>query len=242
MEDPASGRTNRMRAARALGHTPEPGEEAVAALRALSDARGSDGLAEAATLSLGAAGKTLRRADPERYAELRDDLVRRADAARAPGEAAAALFALGNTHDPDVAPALAARLADSAPGTRAAAAHALSKLGGAKESDLLGQRLAVEESALVRRTIATSLGALPSPSAATLALVNEAVTQEHNPETRSAMVKLLGEHLEAFPPARATLAALVTRDPSRSIREYATHVVWGRRAPALEARTYRPGR
>lgn len=228
IEDPAFGRVNRARAALSLGGATEIGDDSVAALRKLADGGRADGLANTALLSLGMAGDRLRRLGSEHYAEVQADLVRRVDVARDGSEAAAAILALGNTHDPALAEEAAAHLGDASPAVRSAAAHALAKLGGGADPDALARRLSVETHEAVRSTIAASLNALPPPSAATLALVNEAIRRESNPDARYEMARLLGENLETYREAQATLAALARTDPSRRVRTYAAHAAWGR--------------
>jgi HEAT repeat protein len=229
MKEPGFGRMNRTRAALSLGATPEIGFDSLWALRALADdaAARADGLADTAVLALGIAGDTLRQARSRQYDGLRGDLVRRADAARDGGQAATALLALGNTGDPALAEAAAEHLGDDSPLARSAAAHALARLGGGADPDALARRLSVEEHEAVRSTIAASLNALPPPSAATLALVNEAIRRESNPEARYEMARLLGENLATYPEALATLAALAKTDPSKRVRTYAAHAAWG---------------
>jgi len=230
IEEPAFGRMNRTRAALALGGAPQIGEESLAALRALAGGSRSDGPADTAVLALGLAGDTLRRSGAPGYAELREDLMRRARDARDGRDAATALLALGNTHDPAVAEAVAARLDDASSAARSAAAHALGKLGDSADPDVLARRLAIEEDGTVRSTIASSLNALPPPSAAALALVAETIARERESQARYELVRLLGENLATYPAGRETLTTLAKEDPSRRIREYATHVVW-RRTP-----------
>jgi hypothetical protein len=225
MRDRSFGNMNRSRAALALGGASEIGNDSLAALREL--AGGADGLADTAVLALGMAADTLRKGSSARYDALRSDLVRRADGARDGNDAAAALLALGNTHDPVVAAAVAGHLDDASPAARAAAAHALGKLGEV-DPELLANRLAVEGDGAVRYAIASSLNALPPPSAAALALVNGAIARERNAEARLELARLLGENLGTYPAARATLVALSKQDPSKQIRVYATHQVWGR--------------
>ena len=230
VEEPGFGRMNRTRAALSLGATPEITFDSLQALRALADdaAARADGLADTAVLALGIAGDTLRQARSRQYDELRADLARRADAAGDGGDTATALLALGNTGDPALAEAAAQHLGDDSPLARAAAAHALARLGGGADPDALARRLSVEEHDAVRSTIAASLNALPPPSAATLALVNQAVRRESDPQARYEMARLLGENLGTYPEALATLAALARADPSKRVRTYAAHAAWGR--------------
>ncbi|HEU4384231.1 MAG TPA: HEAT repeat domain-containing protein [Anaeromyxobacteraceae bacterium] len=230
MEDPGFGGLNRTRAALALGSSPEIGWDSLQALRRLADRAEahSDGLADTAVLALGIAADTLRQARSRQYDEVRADLVRRAEAARDGGEEATALLALGNTGDPALAGAAAEHLGDDSPLARSAAAHALARLGGGTDPDALARRLSVEGHESVRSTIAASLNALPPPSAATLALVNEAIRRENDPQARYDMARLLGENLATYPEARATLAALARADPSSRVRTYAAHAAWGR--------------
>jgi hypothetical protein len=231
LEEPEFSGRDRLRAVLSLGSAAEPGVESLAALRRLADdprAR-SEGLAEEAVLSLGIAGNTLRRARADLYTEVRDDLVRRVETAADANAAATALLALGNAHDTALAQAASARLADPDPQVRSAAVHALGKLGGAAEPDALAQRLAVEEHAAVRSEFAAALNALPRPGAAALALVDAALAREGDPRTRYDLARLLGENLETYPAGRTTLAALSSSDPSKQVRTYAAHALWGRR-------------
>ncbi len=230
MEQPGFGRMNRERAALALGSTPEIGWDSLQALRRLADRAegGSDGLADTALLALGIAADTLRQARSRQYEDVRADLVRRTEAAGGGGDTATALLALGNTGDPALAGAAAEHLGDDSPLARSAAAHALARLGGGADPEALARRLAVEEHQAVRSTIAASLNELPPPSAATLALVNEAIRREVDPQARYQMARLLGENLETYPEARATLALLARTDPSGRVRTYAAHAAWGR--------------
>lgn len=230
IEEPGFARTHRAQAVLALGGAADPGVESLALLRRLADdpaARG-EGLADRAVLSLGIAGDTLRRAGADLYAGVREELARRAEATDG-SAAATALLALGNTHDPALAPAAAARLADADPGVRSAAVHALGKLGGGADPEVLAGRLALEEHGAVRSEVAAALGALPPPGPAALALVEAALAKEGDPRTRYALARLLGENLERYPAARETLAGLANRDPSRQVRTYAAHALWGRR-------------
>lgn len=230
IEDPGFGRMNRARAALSLGSASEPGVESLAALRSLADdpRAQSEGLADTAVLSLGIAGNTLRHAGADEYAGLRDDLVRRVEGAADGNAAATALLAVGNTHDPALADTVTARLADPSPSARSAAVHALGKLGGADPGEL-ARRLAVEEHGAVRSELAATLNVLPAPSAAALALVDGALAREGDPRTRYELARLLGENLETYPAGRATLIVLSSRDPSKQVRTYAAHALWGRR-------------
>jgi len=226
--DPAFGRLDRLRAALALGGGAEVDDPSLAALRAVADGPGAEGLRDTALLSLGMAADRLRREEPDRYGAVRDDLLARARVGDG-DRAATALLALGNARDPALAGAVAEHLDDPSPAARDAAARALGKLGGAGDPELLARRLAVEDDPAVRATLAGSLSALPAPSAAALALSHAALARERDPAARYDLARLLGEHLEAYPPGRAALAALSTQDPSRRIRQYAAHAVWGRR-------------
>jgi HEAT repeat protein len=221
LADPGFGRMNRIRAALALGGGSDLRDESLAALRQAADGRRSDGLADTALLALGTAGSTLRAGGAAGYGPVRDDLVQRLGRAHAAGDAATALLALGNTRDPALAAAAAARLEDPAPAVRTAAAQALAKLGREADGARLAARLSAEPDAEARTAAARALNALPAPSADTLALAGAALAREPDPEARYELARLVGEHLERYPGGRAALAALARSDPSQRIREYA---------------------
>jgi len=225
LEDPALGRMNRIRAALALGGGDDLTDETLAALRAVADGPRGDELVDTAVLALGMAANTLRRDDLERYRGLQADLVARAG--RPGNEGAVGLLALGNARDPELAEVAAARLADDVTSVRDAAAHALGKLGDAGDPERLAMRLSVEPNPGVRATLAASLNALPPPDAATLALVQRALPRESDSQARFELARLLGRNLPAYPAGREALATLARTDPSRRIRQYAVHAVWG---------------
>ena len=230
LTEPDFSRLARAQAVLALGSAPDPGVESLAALARLANDPGarSEGLADRAVLSLGIAGNTLRRAGADLYTGVRDDLVRRVENAADGNATATALLALGNTHDPALAEAATARLDDPSPAARSAAVHALGKLGGAADPDALARRLSLEAHGAVRSELASTLNVLPPPGSAALALVDAAIAREGDPRTRYELARLLGENLETYPAGRATLAVLSSRDPSRQVRTYAAHALWGR--------------
>jgi len=224
-QDPAMGPVNRSRAIVAMGDVRDIEDSSLEALwRVARQSRHEPGVAlpSTAALALGTVGSHLKVSQPARYEALRADLVRHLESARDPGDARAALLALGNTEDEALSGVVETWLEHESPAARAGAAQALGRLGSGGVQDRLATRLASEQAGQVRAAISTSLNRLPPPAPQTLELVTRLVRQEPDAEARFAMVRLLADNLEAFPPARAVLFDLSSQDPSKRIRVYAS--------------------
>jgi HEAT repeat protein len=184
-----------------------------------SDSTQSD-LANTAGLSLGCVGNALRRADPDAYGALRDNLVQALLSSPDAVERSVYLKALGNLADPDLAAQVGAYLTDTDPRVRAAAASSLSTVDGDDNVNALTDALALEDHVRVKRAIALSLDRCTTTTLGTLQLVERLAVEERDEGARDALVRYLGARLEAHPESADTLRQLLQQERSDRIRRY----------------------
>ena len=213
---------NRLRALVALGGVERATPAAVAGLWLAAgdraDAESAD-LANTAVLSVGRIGKELRERDATLYAELRARLVAELGASGDAETASIALKAIGNTFDPDLAPAATDRLSAAEPRVRAAAAEALGTVGDRDSVRNLTASLRREPDGRVRTQIALSLGSLKAHDQATLSTIDAMITGEKDGDARYQMARVLADNLEAWPAGRATLKSLLENETeARTVR------------------------
>jgi len=211
--DAAGGRTDRLRAAIALGGVERPTPAALDSLWRASERRDAGVAREVAHTALLALGALAPKADAV-GARLAERLAAAADE----DEAGILLGALGNTRDPAFAATVAPWLDDASAYVRGAAADALGNLPAPENEARLVARLQGERDPRVRAALAAALNRVPDPSPATLATVLALAPVEETASARLELARLLGAHLDALPDARATLERMLVKERSARVR------------------------
>lgn len=146
----------RLQCLRALGNVAQPSPATMQLLWS-TVATGEATAARVALLAAGRAAAALRTSDAGAYRLASSELQRTLQLAAAPDAAVAALQAIAHTGDASFASAVTARLGDTEPSVRTAAARALATIAGADAAPALIAAFAVEADAAVRRSIARLL-------------------------------------------------------------------------------------
>lgn len=222
LTDEQSDRRNALRAIAALGGVAAPTEDTVEALWHVAQSRdlaSGDAMADAALLSLGQAGQTLRNARSSLYPELAQRLLDSLSTGSAQASANA-LKAIGNTGDTELAPHVASRLEYGEPAVRAAAAHTLGKLDAPDSLGDLTNRLRAEPDGRVRAVIAGSLRRVSAHDRSTFELCASLVENEQDADARGAMARYLADNLDAFEDAAPTLERLIASETDPQTLSY----------------------
>jgi hypothetical protein len=223
--DPSYPEGNRLRAIVALSGVARPSRQSRELLTWLSEAGREGGVAAedlgaTAVLALGRMGRTLRESASADYALVRATIQEAVERGLDANSQAAALDALANTGDPDLAPVAVRALQAADAAVRAAAAKALGSLDSAGGGEALAGRLGVEDDPRVRTALVAGIRAMARPGEAVLQACARLCEDEPDPAARGQMARLLVDHLDRIPEARPMLERLLRRERDPATMAY----------------------
>jgi HEAT repeat protein len=165
-------------------------------------------------------GRTLRESASADYALVRATIQEAVERGLDANSRAAALDALANTGDPDLAPVAVRALQAADAAVRAAAAKALGSLDSAGGGEALAGRLGAEDDPRVRTALVAGIRAMARPGEAVLQACARLCEDEPDPAARGQMARLLVDHLDRIPEARPMLERLLRRERDPATMAY----------------------